>query len=482
MKQVADWFEAYNSEFFDEVFDQGGKSRKHYAEVISRLVALSPEDFRRRQALTELAFRNQGITFAVYGDPSGPERPFPLDIVPRIIPAAEWKTVEQGLIQRVKALNLFLQDIYNGQHILSDNVLPQGLVLNHPAYYRQVHGVRLPHGAFTHVAGIDLVRDETGQYRVLEDNLRTPSGVSYVLSNRRVMSRAFPQILSKAKVKLVEDYPDMLLKTLRSLSPRDIAEPNVVILTPGPFNSAYFEHMFLAQQMGVELVEAADLFVDDGRVWMRSTGGRQQVDVIYKRIDDEFIDPTVFRPDSVLGVPGLVKVYREGRVALANAVGNGVADDKALYAYVPRLIKYYLNQEPILPNVQTYIGAERDDLEYILAHAHELVIKKVDQSGGYGMLIGPHSTEEQVAEYVKKVREEPHNFVAQPTLGLSTHPTYAEDTAAFEPRHIDLRPFVLVGEKIQVLPGGLTRVALKRGSLVVNSSQGGGSKDTWVLS
>ncbi len=482
MKQVADWFDSYGSDFFDEVFDLGGKPRKHYAEVIARMVALSPDDFKRRQELTELAFRNQGITFAVYGDPSGPERPFPLDILPRIIPALEWKTVEQGLIQRVKALNMFLQDIYNGQHILADGAIPRDLVLKHPAYYRQVHGIKLPHNAFIHVAGIDLIRDEQGKYRVLEDNLRTPSGVSYVLSNRRVMSRAFPQILSKAKVRLVEDYPDTLLRTLRSLSPRDIPEPNVVVLTPGSFNSAYFEHMFLAQQMGVDLVEGSDLFVDEGRVWMRTTGGRQQVDVIYRRIDDDFLDPTVFRPDSALGVPGLVKVYREGRVALANAIGNGVADDKALYAYVPRIIKYYLNQEPILQNVETFIGGEPDGADYILSHAAELVIKKVDQSGGYGMLIGPHSSQEQVQSYVQKVREEPHNFVAQPVVGLSTHPTFAEDTGRFEPRHIDLRPFVLTGEEIKVLPGGLTRVALRRGSLVVNSSQGGGSKDTWVLS
>lgn len=482
MKQAAGWFSGYKSPVFDEVFDADGRPRKHYVEVVNRFNELGLEDFQRRRALTELAFRNQGITFQVYGDPSAAERPFPLDILPRVIPAVEWRVVEQGLIQRVKALNLFLNDIYNGQHILSDNVLPPGLVLNHPQYYRQVHGVKLPHAAFTHVAGIDLVRDEKGQYRVLEDNLRTPSGVSYVLSNRRVMSRAFPQLLSKARVRLVEDYPDMLLDTLKSLSPRDVAEPCVVVLTPGPYNSAYFEHMFLAQQMGVELVEGSDLFVDDGRVWMRTTAGRQQVDVIYRRIDDDFLDPTVFRPDSALGVPGLVKVYREGRVALANAIGNGVTDDKALYAYVPRIIKYYLNQEPILPNVETYIGAEPDEADYILSHATELVIKKVDQSGGYGMLIGPHATRAQVAEYIEKVRADPHNFVAQPVVGLSTSPTYAEDTQTFEPRHIDLRPFVLVGESIKVLPGGLTRVALRRGSLVVNSSQGGGSKDTWVLS
>ncbi len=482
MKQAASWFSAYRSPVFDEVFDQEGKARKHYSEVVNRFEELASEDFERRRTLSELAFRNQGITFQVYGDPSGLERPFPLDILPRIIPASEWRTVEQGLIQRVKALNMFLQDIYNGQHILADGVIPQSLVLGHPAYYRQVHGVKLAHGAYIHVAGIDLIRDEGGQYRVLEDNLRTPSGVSYVLSNRRVMSRAFPQLLSKARVRLVEDYPDMLLNTLKSLSPRNISEPNVVVLTPGPFNSAYFEHMFLAQQMGVELVEGSDLYVEDGRVWMRSTYGRQQVDVIYRRIDDDFLDPTAFRPDSALGVPGLAHAYREGRVALANAIGNGIADDKALYAYVPRIIKYYLNQEPVLQNVHTYIGAEPDGADYILSHAAELVLKKVDQSGGYGMLIGPHSSKEQIAEYVKKVREEPQAFVAQPMIGLSTHPTFCDDTAAFEPRHIDLRPFILVGESIKVLPGGLTRVALKRGSLVVNSSQGGGSKDTWVLS
>lgn len=495
MRPAADWFSGYKSPFFDEVFGADGKPRKHYMGVVARFNELGLEDFQRRRALTELAFRNQGITFQVYpvsgtgsddatvpGDPSGPERPFPLDMLPRVIPAAEWKIIEQGLTQRVKALNLFLNDIYNGQHILADGLIPPSLVLNHPAYYRQVHGIKLPHNAFTHVSGIDLVRDEQGEYRVLEDNLRTPSGVSYVLSNRRVMSRAFPQLLSKSRVRLVESYPDTLLRTLQSLSPRDIPEPTVVLLTPGPFNSAYFEHMFLAQQMGIELVEGPDLFVDEGRVWMRTTAGRKQVDVIYRRIDDDFLDPTVFRPDSALGVSGLVKVYREGRVAVANAIGNGVADDKALYAYVPRIIKYYLHQEPILQNVQTFIGAEPGGADYILSHAAELVIKKVDQSGGYGMLIGPHSSHAQIEEYVKRVRQEPHNFVAQPVVGLSTHPTFADDTATFEPRHIDLRPFILTGEDIKVLPGGLTRVALKRGSLVVNSSQGGGSKDTWVLS
>lgn len=473
------WFEGYRSTTFDEVFAETGP-RKHYGETVRRLDELSPEEFVRRKNITELAFRNQGITFQVYGDPSGPERPFPLDMVPRIIPATEWKLLEKGLVQRVKALNLFLHDIYSKQYILSDSVLPPGLVLNHPAYFRQVFGVKLPHQAYTHVAGIDLVRDQAGQYRVLEDNLRTPSGVSYVLSNRRVMSRAFPQLLAKSKVRLVEDYPDLLLSTLRSLSPRDIPEPTVVVLTPGPFNSAYFEHMFLAQQMGVELVEGPDLYVDEGRVWMRTTAGRQQVDVIYRRIDDEFLDPQAFRSDSVLGVAGLVSVYREGRVALANAIGNGVADDKALYAYVPRLIRYYLNEEAILPNVDTYLGSEADGADYMLSHAAELVIKRVDQSGGYGMLIGPHATAPQVEQFMQKVREAPEQFVAQPVVQLSTHPTYCEDTQCFEPRHIDLRPFVLVGQEIKVLPGGLTRVALRRGSLVVNSSQGGGSKDTWV--
>jgi uncharacterized circularly permuted ATP-grasp superfamily protein len=355
------------------------------------------------------------------------------------------------------------------------------MVLGNPAFRREIHGINLAHNAYTHVAGIDLVRGDDGRYMVLEDNLRVPSGASYMLANRRVMTRLFPQLLTGRRVQLVEQYPDMLLRTLQSLSPRDLSHPTVVLLSPGPYNSAYFEHVSLAQQMGIEIVEGSDLYVDDGLVWMRTTQGRQQVDVIYRRVDDDFLDPVVFRPDSLLGVAGLVDVYSQGKVALANAIGTGVADDKAVYAYVPALINYYLNEEPILANIPTYLGSNPEHLAHILSHAHELVIKRVDQSGGYGMLIGPAASEEQVEAYLKNVRYEAGRYIAQPVVGLSTHPTYADDTKRFEPRHIDLRPFVLVGEDITVVPGGLTRVALRRGSLVVNSSQGGGSKDTWVV-
>lgn len=481
MRAITDWFGQYRSTApFDEVFAEGGP-RLHYQGVLERFDQISPQEYQRRKALCDLAFRNQGVTFTLASDPQGTERIFPFDVFPRIIPASEWERLERGLVQRVKALNAFLHDMYHQRVALADRVLPPELVLGSPAFCREMQGVVLPHQVYTHIAGIDLVRDGQGVYRVLEDNLQIPSGVSYVLANRRVMARTFPQMLGQTKVRPVENYPDMLLDTLRSLSPRDVPEPTVVVLTPGPYNSAYFEHMFLAQQMGVELVEGSDLYVDEGRVWMRTTRGRQQVDVIYRRIDDAFLDPTVFRADSALGVPGLVRVYQEGRVSIANAIGTGIADSKALYAYVPQLIRYYLGQEPLIENVPTYLGRNPDHLEYLLAHAPELVIKKVDGAGGYGMLVGPAATEREVDEYLQQVRAQPQNFVAQPTLQLSTVPTFAEDTQAFEPRHVDLRPFVLSGSRVRVLPGGLTRVALRRGSLVVNSSQGGGSKDTWVL-
>jgi len=468
--------------FFDEVFEPDGMPRRHYADIVKRIRSLSPVEFGRRRALADLTFRNQGITFTVYGDESGTERTFPFDLFPRVIPADEWATIEAGLIQRVRALNLFLRDIYHEAKILHDGVIPRRLVLGNAAFRREVHGIALPHHVYTHVSGIDLIRDEDGRYLVLEDNLRTPSGVSYMLANRMVMTRTFPLLFEGRGVRPVQHYTTALLEMLRSLSPRDLREPTIVLLTPGQYNSAYFEHAFLAQQMGIELCEGRDLYVEDRRVWMRTTQGRQQVDVIYRRIDDDFLDPAVFRSDSMLGVPGLLQVYRQGRVALANAVGTGVADDKAMYSYVPAMIRYYLGQEPILSNVPTHLGAEPEGLAFMLDNVESLVIKAVGQSGGYGMLIGPESTPSKREAYLEQVRADPASYIAQPVIGLGRHPAFYSDTGCFEPCHIDLRPYVLVGEDITVVPGGLTRVALKRGSLVVNSSQGGGSKDTWVLS
>jgi uncharacterized circularly permuted ATP-grasp superfamily protein len=476
------FFKDYNSsDFFDETFTRNQTVKSHYQSILEMFGSYGETEFQRRRALIDLMFRNQGITFTVYGDDKGTERAFPFDPVPRIIRAEEWAHLERGLTQRVKALNLFLKDIYSAQEILKDEIIPPALVLSNPNFRRQVHGVNLAHDVYTHIVGCDLIRDNEGTYRVLEDNCRTPSGVSYMLANRGVMARCFPKMMERERVRPIRHYPIALLEMLRSLSPRDIPNPTVVVLTPGQFNSAYFEHIYLAQQMGVELVEGRDLFVDESRVWMRTTKGKQQVDVIYRRIDDDFLDPVTFRQDSALGVPGLVGAYREGRVALANAIGTGVADDKAIYAYVAQIIKYYLNEEAILPNVQTFLGSNTDELEYILAHAGELVIKEVGGAGGYGMLVGTEATEEQRKVYLEGVRSNPSNYIAQPIIKLSRHPTYYPDSGKFEPCHIDLRPYILVGETMTIVPGGLTRVALKRGSLVVNSSQGGGSKDTWVL-
>ena len=467
--------------FFDEAVSSDGELRAHYASLVRRLEGVGPAEFQRRRALIELVFRNQGITFTVYGDARGTERTFPFDPFPRLIPAAEWAALERGLIQRVRALNLFLADLYGEREIVRDGVIPEGLALGNEHYREQMRGVAVPHGAYTHVVGCDLIRDAEGTYRVLEDNLRSPSGVSYMLANRGVMARSFPRLLHDVQVRPIRHYPGALLRTLRSLSPRDVAEPTVVVLTPGQFNSAYFEHAFLAQQMGVELVEGRDLMVDEGRVWMRTTRGRQQVDVIYRRIDDDYLDPAAFRPDSMLGVRGLLEAVRGGRVALANAVGTGVADDKATYAYVPEIVRYYLGEAPLLPNVPTLLGADPDQLDAILGGADELVIKEVGGAGGYGMRIGPEASGEERERYLERVRADPENFIAQPVIALSRHPTYYADSHRFEPCHVDLRPYILVGDEITIVPGGLTRVALKRGSLVVNSSQGGGSKDTWVL-
>ncbi|MDZ7706033.1 MAG: circularly permuted type 2 ATP-grasp protein [Trueperaceae bacterium] len=479
---MADMFDEYRVQtFYDEAFRAPEAVRDHYRRIIEGFEAYGAREFDRRRALIDMTFRNQGITFTVYGDQQGTERTFPFDPLPRVIPAAEWAHLERGLTQRVRALNLFLHDIYHDQAILDDEIVPRSLVLNNANFRRAVHDIDLPHNAYTHIVGCDLIRDDEGTYRVLEDNLRNPSGVSYMLANRMVMARSFPKLMSEQQVRPIQDYTIALLETLRSLSPREVDDPTIVLLTPGQYNSAYFEHSFLAQQMGIELVEGRDLFVDDGRVWMRTTQGRQQVDVIYRRIDDDFLDPLTFREDSSLGVPGLVNVYREGRVALANAIGTGVADDKALYAFVPAMIRYYLGEEPLIPNVETYLGATDEGLAMMLEHPGDLVIKEVGGAGGYGMLIGSQSSPEEQQRFLDKVKEDPGNYIAQPIIKLSCHPTYYPDSHSFEPCHVDLRPYILVGEDITVIPGGLTRVALKRGSLVVNSSQGGGSKDTWVL-
>ena len=468
------------SAFHDEMFAQDGQVRPHYAGVMSYLERLGISEFERRRAMLDVAFRNQGITFTVYGDAEGTERTFPFDPVPRIIPASEWAALEAGLKQRVTALNAFLRDVYSEGQILKDHVIPAELVYTASNFQREVHGVKVPLGVYTHIVGSDLIRDDQGQYMVLEDNLRSPSGVSYLLANRQAMTRIYPGVFDRQGVRTVGHYTTQLLALLSSLSPR-APQATVVVLTPGMYNSAYFEHAFLAQQMGVELVEGRDLFVDNGRVWMRTTSGRTQVDVIYRRVDDDFLDPLTFRRDSALGVPGLVEAYRQGRVAIANAIGAGVADDKAVYAYVPKMIEYYLNEKPLLPNVPTYLGWDDDHLPYIMDNAQNLVIKAVGEAGGYGMLIGPASTRAEVQEFLHKVAENPRNYIAQPVVSLSRHPTYYPDTHEFEPAHVDLRPYILVGQDITIIPGGLTRVALKRGSLVVNSSQGGGSKDTWVL-
>jgi uncharacterized circularly permuted ATP-grasp superfamily protein len=472
-------FGEYNPDgFFDEMFD-GTKPRGHYAPILERMSSIPKPEFERRRDASDLTFRNQGITFTVYGDSQGTERTFPFDPVPRIIPAPEWAHLERGLTQRVLALNAFLRDIYGEQAILRDNVMPRELVLSCSNFRREVYGHKLPLGVFTHIVGSDLVRNERGEYLVLEDNLRTPSGVSYVLANRTALTRTLPGLFEGMNVRPVQHYTTVLLEVLRSLSQRD--NPVVVVLTPGMYNSAYFEHAFLAQQMGVELVEGRDLFVAENRVWMRTTTGRAQVDVIYRRVDDDFLDPVAFRQDSALGVPGLLEVYKAGRVALANAVGAGVADDKAVYAYVPKMIEYYLGEKPVLGNVPTMLGWDKADLETMFSKPAELVFKAVGEAGGYGMLVGPASTQAEIKTYLEQVKANPRNYIAQPVIPLSRHPTYYPDTGKMEPCHIDLRPYILCGEKVTIIPGGLTRVALKRGSLVVNSSQGGGSKDTWVL-
>ncbi len=457
----------------------GATVRPHYRRLGERLSTLPIKDFDQRRAAVDLAFLRRGVTFTVYHDNAGTERIFPFDLIPRVIPNAEWLRIEAGLIQRITALNLFLDDVYHGQRCLKDKILPPALVLGAKHFRREFMNFTVPRGIYVHICGTDLIRDGQGNYLVLEDNLRCPSGASYMIENRAAMRRAFPNLFQSYGVRSVENYGDDLLKAMLHLAPEHHDKPNVVLLTPGVFNSAYFEHCFLARQMGIPIVEGRDLVVRDARVYMRTTAGLVPVDVIYRRIDDDFLDPTVFRQDSMLGVPGLVSAYRAGNVALANSIGTGVADDKVIYAYVPKLIKYYLDQDPILPNVNTYLASEPLDKKFILENTERLVVKSANEAGGYGMLIGPASSKEECGKFRDQVAANPRNFIAQDPIMLSRSPTWCD--GRLEGRHIDLRPYILYGDKITVTPGGLTRVALRKGSLVVNSSQGGGSKDTWVL-
>lgn len=475
-------FQDYETEsFYDEMFEANGKPRPHYQKLYARLSQMSPEEFRKRTLLADKALIQQGITFTVYGDEKGTERPFPFDLIPRIIPAPEWELLERGLKQRLTALNLFLHDIYHDQKILNDGIVPRELVVGAVNFRPQFRYADPPAGIYVHICGSDLIRDADGTYRVLEDNLRTPSGVSYVLESRIILTRTFPSLFSDIAVRPVDHYTTQLLANLRELAPPGREEdPNVVLLTPGVFNSAYFEHSFLAQQLGIELLEGRDLFCDDNIVYMKTTRGPQRVDVIYRRVDDDFLDPLTFRPDSVLGVPGLVNAYRAGNVALANSIGTGIADDKVIYAFVPRIIEYYLGEKALIPNVETYLASNPQDYTYILENLDKLVVKAANRSGGYGMLMGHKSTQKEREEFAERIKAEPRNYIAQPLIALSRAPAFVKDHC--EGRHIDLRPYLLYGKSgITLIPGALTRVALRKGSYVVNSSQGGGSKDTWVL-
>ncbi len=467
------------NEFFDEMFESQDKPRLHYQTLHERLASLSVGEFNARYRAADISFLYQGITFTVYSESEGIERIFPFDLIPRIIPHREWEVLERGLTQRVIALNHFLHDIYHDQRILKDKRIPSELVFEASNFRREMIGINVPRNIYAHVIGTDLIRDNVGNYFVLEDNLRSPSGVSYMLENRQAMKRSFPRIFERYGVAPIDHYPQELLATLCSIAPHEAPDPTVVLLTPGIYNSAYFEHSFLARQMGIEIVEGRDLVCHDNRVYMRTTRGLQRVDVIYRRVDDDFIDSLAFKKDSMLGVPGLLNAYRSGNIALANAVGTGVADDKAVYAFVPEMIRYYLGEEPILNNVPTYLAINEKDCNYILANLDKLVVKAVNESGGYGMLIGPHASQAERAAFAEKIKDKPRNFIAQPTISLSRHPTYLE--GELRGCHVDLRPYILCGEKVSIVPGGLTRVALRSGSLVVNSSQGGGSKDTWVL-
>lgn len=475
-------FSQYQTEgFFDEMFSSPeGGSFEHYQEIEKVIASMSDDQLREKQRHTESSFLEQGVTFTVYGDTdSGTERIFPFDLIPRVIPSHEWTQIEDGLTQRIIALNLFLTDIYHEGKILKDKIIPEDVVKSAAHYCKQMENLKVPGDIYIHICGSDLIRDHKGNYLVLEDNGRCPSGASYLLENREAMKRAFPKLYQSLGVRPVGSYPATLRKTLEFLSPRQTGTPVCVLLTPGLYNSAYFEHSFLAKQMGIEIVEGRDLIATDGYVYMRTTRGLVQVDVIYRRVDDHFLDPLEFRKDSLLGVPGIMQAYLKGNVALANAPGTGVADDKVTYAYVPDMIRYYLDQEPILGSVPTFLGWREADRSHILENLESLVVKSANESGGYGMLMGPTSTKKERAEFAEKIKEDPRDFVAQPVVSLSRHPTICPE--GVEGRHVDLRPYILYGEDIEIIPGGLTRVALTKGSLVVNSSQGGGSKDTWVL-
>ena len=466
---------------FDEMKRADGEVRPAYGELVRWLAETTADVLHHRRREAELLFRRIGITFAVHGDVEARERLIPFDIIPRIVSAAEWRLLEKGLSQRVKSLNLFLRDVYGAREILRAGVVPEDLIFRNPSFRPEMSGQQVPHDIYIHIAGIDIIRVEADTFYVLEDNVRTPSGVSYMLENREIMMRLFPELFARHRIAPVENYPDVLLATLKSAAPASAArDTTVVLLTPGIYNSAYYEHSFLADKLGVELVEGRDLFVKDEIVYMRTTQGPRQVDVIYRRIDDDFLDPLTFYPDSALGVPGLMSAYQAGNLTLANAVGTGIADDKAIYSFMPEIVKFYLGEQPLLKNVPTWRCREDDHLTYVLGHLNELVVKEVHGSGGYGMLIGPTASKAEVEQFGAKLKTAPQNFIAQPTLALSTCPTCVEEGVA--PRHVDLRPFVLTGrDRTHIVPGGLTRVALKKGSLVVNSSQGGGTKDTWVL-
>jgi len=473
-------FESYDPEdYYDELMDAQGTPRPGAQLLVDKIESLLPGELALRQKAAETLLFKMGITFNVYGREEGTEKIFPFDIIPRIVSSDDWQQIESGLKQRIFSLNEFIQDIYNDRKILKDKVIPEDLIFSSRTYRKACEGFTPPRGIWCHVTGTDLIRDRDGTIYVLEDNLRCPSGVSYVLENRQVLKRTFPQVFEASRVRPVDDYASKLLAMLEYMAPDHIDSPTIGVLTPGIYNSAYFEHSFLSQQMGVELVEGQDLVVADGYVHMLTTKGLKRVDVLYRRIDDDFIDPEVFRPDSLLGVKGLIDVYKSGRIALANAPGTGIADDKVIYAYVPKIIEYYTGETPILPNVPTYICRDKDDQGYVLEHLDQLVVKAANESGGYGMLVGPHATDAERAAFAEKIKAEPRNYMAQPTISLSRVPTIVDDS--IEGRHVDLRPYVIFGEEIYVQPGGLTRVALRKGSLVVNSSQGGGSKDTWVL-
>jgi uncharacterized circularly permuted ATP-grasp superfamily protein len=461
------------------MFDSSGTPRPHYRELYSRLLSIPADDLRRRKQAADLAFLNQGITFNVYGREEGAERIFPHDLLPRIIAPAEWREIEAGLTQRITALNLFLQDIYHEGRILADKAIPREVIYTCRHYRREMRGIHVPHARYLTVVGTDLIRRPDGRFVVLEDNLRVPSGVSYMLTGREIVKRMFPVLYQSCGVMPIEHYSQSLLSALRALAPREMADPTIVLLSPGIYNSAYFEHAFLARQMGIDLVEGCDLAVHEDIVYMRTTSGLVRVDVIYRRIDDDFIDPLAFRPDSGLGAAGLFNAYRAGNVALGNAIGTGVADDKAVYIYVPAIIKYYLGEDPILENVETYLMTDDAQRAHVLDHLDQMVVKAVGESGGYGMLIGPHSSAEEREEFRRRILADPRNYIAQPVVNLSRAPCFVDGRA--QARHVDLRPYILFGDKVTIVPGGLTRVAFRHGSLVVNSSQGGGSKDTWII-